>query len=433
LSGSVGIIAKALQLTVSLYVIRLASKDLVASDLYLLFSVLAITNTLAFTDFGLGGGLTNILADPALNRNGAAMWWTNALVSLVSLWTVIVLVCAGLVMTLPNLFERFADVHRSAPALVPVLIGGTAMGLVAALYQRVLLGLQQSYLTHVVNAAISILSLVLLVTVSSFHRLVLADFVIVVVLLPGALWLAFASYHIWSRCPWLMPRTLYLNSDTAIQLIRTGLQIFPVQLIATACFQLDVIWIQYLGPGSWAGELALTQRLFQPVLVLNALFNAPLWAGYSNAMHCDDVAWIKRTLIKYLWLATALWTLLAFPVIWIWRDLLGVWLNDSSLVQPETIVAYCIWVLANLFGTVTSVCANGLGRFKIQWQAGIYMSVLILICRVFFTRACGLPGYVLGGTLAFVLTNLSVVTLDIFSVLRGKIASDARLGVSNEC
>lgn len=360
---------RGLTILVTLLTIPLTVKYLGAAQYGYWVAILSTTSLMAFADLGLGYGLLNRVA-ATLDTGGAPEGRrivSNAFLMLAGVAGVgLVALLAGFrwlpwVRWFPG---ADAATARECALAVAVLMAAFLGGLPFTTWQRTVGAVQQGFWAPCWDATGSALSLAGLLVVIRFQGGLVALAAAYaagpfVALLGGWLW-----FFGWRRSD-LRPRRTDWDGTIARSLLAEGgcylgLQVGGLLLVSAS----SLILLQRRGPDELA-HYSLTAKLFQFGPQLAALWFAPLWPAYSEALARGDTRWAQRTLRTVTWAclaAGALGGVLLVPSV---TTLVRWWTGTTVEADLSLRVALAVMTVLGVATTSVSTFLNASG-----WLAG---------------------------------------------------------------
>jgi len=327
-----------------------------------------ITSLLAmmtFFDFGIGHGLMTEVAaasgrgEARLGRLVSSGFYLELLLSGILFGSIVWLSASGDLGTWFGLESPRA--LAEAPPVVLLVGAGFCITMALSAVVRVQSGLQDGYITLLWHAAGVVLTLVALITASSFK----AGLVPLVGAMVAAPALALTGNFVWFffvRRPDLCPRPSAFDGNLARGLLGSG-SAFMIISLSSALGQLsDNFVIARLGGAAAVPDLAVPAKLFQLLLLPATLLVGPLWPAYGEAHARGDAAWVVRTLWRSTLVSVgiALGGCVVLLLVGSW--LVGVW-SQQEVQAPLAVLwplglAACLTALSSSLGTFL----NGIGK-----------------------------------------------------------------------
>jgi len=203
----------------------------------------------------------------------------------------------------------------------------------------------------------------------------------------------------------------HISRTKVSDLFMIGRSFFILTLMFSLSRATDGMLLASIADFSTVSVYQLPLRLFDLILVVTMLFSSPLWSGYANAFNCNDVPWIKKTLI-YSLCASGLFCVAAGGLLAVFgNEILGIWTRTQISNLPLMYFGLFAWTLVSALVNVLSAYLNA--RAKIRGQLLMFSAFLL----------CGVPlkilGYRIGDVTGFILVN---TIAQIFCILVPSIA-----------
>ncbi len=373
--------------------------------------LVSIIAAMGFADLGIGNGLMNAVSEAygKDNRSLAREYVTSALALMLCIATFLTVAGAVGYPFLP--WMRLFNVKSEAVAAEGakaflVLYGSFIVSIPLGVIMRAQAGLQKGYASQIVNTAGSVLSLGAMLVVIWVHGSL--AWLVFASVFAGIIATMFNGWLLFWQHPWLVPSWHAYRGTSASKILKLGLMFFLLQCAFAVGFASDnVVIAQVLGAAAVAAY-AVPQKLFSAVTILVSMGLVPLWPAYGEALARGDVAWVRKTFVGSLWLASAvsvpLCILLVLAGPWILRVAVG-----KSLHAPMSLlVTLAIWGIVGAVSGAVAMLLNGAGIMKVQSILSAFASVSNLALSIFFTRRLGVMGVCLGSIVTQLLITLPV-------------------------
>ena len=291
--------AKALAMLVMLITVRLTLSYLGSERFGVWITVSGFAAVLSFLDLGIGNALVNETAHAAAKNDTRLLRQlvSNGLTIMVGIGLIAAMILISAVCLFPSemLFRNVApSLHGEIRDGLLVFVVLFAIGIPLQGVQRIAAGLQQAYLAHAVSAGASAVSLVLVVWLSNWKA-------------PIPLLLC-ATYGTQVTAPLVLLVILYrrglLGLPSSWRDMRTlvarlwgiGSLFLVLQVAVIAGWGMDNLVVSVMLGTSQVVALALVKNLYDLAYQPIAVFNAPLWAAYADALAHGDRNFVSSTL-----------------------------------------------------------------------------------------------------------------------------------------
>jgi O-antigen/teichoic acid export membrane protein len=395
LSGVAAVAAKIVAIGTALFTIPLTLAYLGTERFGLWMTISSVLALLGFADFGIGNGVLNLVAE-AFGRNDKTAV-RNAISSglfTLSVISVVVLVsfCGFYTrVNWANLFNVHSPVARAeaGPSLA-VFAFCFAASIPLGIVQRVQLGLQEGFRANLWQLIGSVAGLVGVLGVLRKNLgmpwlvLALAGCPVMAALLNGIVFSLLRSE--------LRPSYKAVSSKLIKKVVRTGLLFFVLQLVVAIAFSSDnFILTRTLGPEA-VTSYAVPQKMFSVVSLLLAVFMAPLWPAYGEAISRGDKEWVKHTLAKTLTVIACAAILGSAMLVTFGKTIVAVWTHGRVNPAHGLLLALGIWTVFDCCGNATAMFLNGANIIRAQVIIASIFGIGCLVCRVIFVRYFGIVG-----------------------------------------
>jgi O-antigen/teichoic acid export membrane protein len=365
----------------------------------------------SIADLGLANTLKNNLAeaDGQGDVQRAIQAITSTIFAICSL-TVILLV----VLLLANPFIPWMRIFNVQRGLAEI----SAFGLVCSLLfvaripltipNQVYSGYQEGYYYQVISGGTNLLALVMLGLVTQLG----GDLSALAWAFFGTLLAAdvLAGFHLFGRHrPELFPYWENFDLATALQVMRSGLQIWVAQISSIAVFQTDLVIVAQLFGAPEVAIYGVVLRLFTITSFLQGAFLSPLWPAYTEAAIRGDRAWImttfRRSIVISLAMAVTVGGILVFAVPY----LVKIWVNPNAQVDILLLGGMLSTIVLMAMGTAISILANGLGKMKFQATVAPVFALFNLGLSILLGKWLGMAGVTIATSIGIMIFSILLV------------------------
>jgi O-antigen/teichoic acid export membrane protein len=410
LTGGISLLTKGGAQLLALAIVPLTLHYLGQERYGLWLTINSFAAILTFADLGLGNGLVNAMseANGKDDRRLAREYVSSAffILSGVALLLAVIFAASYPWLDWPRLFnvKDALTIAETGPSMV-VFIVCTLANIPLGVVQRVQLGYQQGFSNSLWQALGTIISLGMVV-VAIFYK---ANLVWLVTALAGVPTLAaigqciavFGFTHTWVRPSWT-----YLNSDAVKKILRLGISFFVLQLAYILAFASDnLIITQVIGPEA-VTQYGVPARLFSLLSMMIGILLVPLWPAYGEAIARGDIVWVRKTLVRSLWVVLLGVGVPSIIFVTFGPQLIKLWVGSS--VQPSFMLLLGLGVLTVLvtMGNTLAMFLNGAGVIKFQIIFAILMSAAAVIAKIILAGAVGITGIIWGTIFSYIFLTI---------------------------
>lgn len=359
----------------------------------------------SFLDLGVGNALINRVAhvtaagDPFQIKSvvmGGLAWLV-----IIGLGAAAVLSAASIVVPWETFLklasERAGTEARDAALIFSILFG---ISIVANGSLKILMGQQRSHDANIIGAAAALLACpavwvsirlgcqVGIILLAGFGTQFLAVLVPLLMLLKRrGLLVVRSAWH-----SMLEQRRNLLSSGTLFFLLQTATLIGwggDTLLLGGTTGTADV------------AAFAIVQRLYlfasQPVSILNA----PLWAAYADAQAQGDHGFIRKTLRRSLLPSISIGTFLAVFLCLGGPAIVSLWTHNAVDIPRSLFVAFAVWVSFECGGIALGTYLNGTSVVREQVIVAICFCVTAVPAKLFAATRFGATGVVVATTITY--------------------------------
>ncbi len=407
--------ARAVSLGAMLITVPLTIRYLGTERYSLWMTISSVVAMMAFADLGIGNGLLNAVSDThgRDDHATAARYVSSAFFMLSAIGALVLLLTLAGYRIIPwaaifNVNSALA-IREAAPACA-VFIACFAVNLPLGVVQRVQLGIQEGYSTHIWTGIGSVIGLAGILVAIHMR----AGLPWLVVCMAGGPIIASAmngAVLFGVQRPWLRPRFSYASSGAAKRVFSTGLMFFIMQIAITIGYQADnLVVAQVLGADKVA-QYAVPFKLFSISPMLLAMIMMPLWPAYGEAIARGDKGWIIKTLKRSLILGLAISLPANALLIVFGRQIVHGWVGPRIAPTLPLLWGLGIWGVMTGISWPLGMFLNGINAVRFQAACGSVMAASSIVLAIFLTRRVGVPGAVYAMSLAQGLCVLLPVAL----------------------
>ncbi len=359
-----------------------------------------IGTLILFSDFGVGQGAQNKLAEAfaAGDEAQARNLWGSTLVFFGAVGLVLLAAAAVLSQTLDfTVLFNLSDpvVRADARGAVTVTLFLYCLNFPLGLAQRLAYSRQLGWMHNIVQATTGAGSLAgtwlaihlhwpLAGIIAAAHLPLLAgNAILLAVLLRQLGWLRLRGWH----CHWAtMRELLQLGAYFGIQQVQLTILLGLPQIIISTS----------LGAAA-VTPYNLAQRLFNLFAVIQNAFMLPLWPAYTDAKARGEFAWIRRTLFVSL-AATVGCTLIPMAVGATLAQPVLTWWVGRNAVLPTTALVWLLfsWNAVVFLQQPFGYLLAGLSEVRRSTVFAVISTVACAILMRVLVKPYGLDGVVLG-------------------------------------
>ncbi|MEV4499383.1 lipopolysaccharide biosynthesis protein [Micromonospora arborensis] len=408
---------KMVGLVAPLLITPLAFRSLGAERFGLWMAVTSLTGMALFADFGLGNGLLTRLARlrGAGEREAAAREVSSAYALLGAVSVLLLVLLATTLRLVPwSALLNATDpaVARDARPVVLLCFGAFLVNIPLALIQRVQYAQQQVAQSNLWQAGGSLVSVAVVyavVTGGADPLLVIAGAVLAVpaVNLANAL-----CYFGWQDRD-LRPRIRHVRAVAARGLLRLGVRFFLLSVLSSVVLNLDGFLIGRVLGLPAAATYAVVLRMFALLTLFVTLVNLPLWPANGEALARGDLAWVRRTTPRMVYLSAAVVTLPGAALVLFGNDALRLWVRSTDLAPvPRTLLAaLAVWSVLLAVAAPLFMVQNSIGLLRPQFVGWAACLLLAVPLKIVLAARLGLPGVAVASAGTYALTVLPAAVL----------------------
>lgn len=392
------------------------------SELFGVWMVISgVIGFMAFSDLGIGMGLQNALSKAYGQEDLASPkhYVANSYLMVVGLATGLAILLVGIFAVIPveGLF-RIDDETALTDAVLALKFSllAFALGMPVTLIQRVLGGMQKTYIANNVMLVGSLISLLAILAAVKFD-MGLAGLAVMFILSPTLTLLVYSVYFFYKNKIY-RPSLSNVSSHYLKPVVSAGVWTVFVQIIYTAKMNVPTMIISASLGLIAVAEYSVVQKLIGLAASMIGMALQPLWVVYGEAYYRGDKEWVVGTLKKSIKLVLLLSILAAIAFQLIGQSLILFWVGGEVLPSSMLILGFSLWMIASNVNICFAMLLNGTGSFKNQAIYSFFCVGLMLIINKIFAVDLGVTGVVFVMFLIAELTRIPLFFVESMRVIR---------------
>ena len=356
-----------------------------------------VVGFMGFSDLGIGMGLQNALSKACGkdDKTSPKHYIVNAYLIVTALATTLALVLVAIFSMLPveGLFKISDEaLLANAVAALKYSVLAFLLGMPITLIQRILGGLQKTYVANNVMLVGSVLSLLAILSAVYFD-LGLVGLSVLFVLSPTITLLMYSLYFFYKNAGF-RPKLGNISKHYVTPIISAGAWTVFVQIIYTAKMNIPTMIISASLGLLAVAEYSVAQKLIGLAAAMIGMALQPLWVVYGEAYHRGDRAWVENTLKKSIKLILLLTVLAAVAFQFVGQPLISLWLGGEIVPSRLLIGCFSLWMIASTVNICFAMLLNGTGNFKNQAVFSAFFVGLALILIAVSSKDIGAEGVI---------------------------------------
>ena len=414
LTGLASGVAKGVGILASLISIPLTVNYLGTERYGLWMTISSVVAMLRFADLGMGNGLVNAIseAEGSEDLQAARRSVSSAFFLLLGIATLILAVFAYVYSFIPwpNVFNVSSDLAaREAGPAMAVLITIMIVNMPLGIVQRIYIGYQEGYKSHIWEIAGAVLGLGGLLLAIYLH----AGLAWLILALSGGPMMALLMngivlFRIFR--PWLIPRWSSFDFSSGLQIASTGSFFLLLQIFSLIGNRSDNIVIAQIFGASAVASYAVTQKLFT-VSQISQYFIAPLWPAFGEAMARGDYSWARRTLNRSLAISLGLGVAVALPLVVFGKQIVFVLAGPNLVPSSSLLWGFFCWIFVASYGGALASYNNHGDLLKKQVLFHGAASVIVFVLKIALSYSQGIEGVIWGTVFGYSIFSLVPLTI----------------------
>lgn len=373
--------------------------DYINSEQYgIWLSLSTIIGWVALFDLGFGNGLRNKIAETVAKDNWdlAQQYVSTAYIYMAAVFTPVCffayLLCP--LMEWHSLLNVQSEYEVQIVKVMRIIIVFFAVTSIVKLQGTVLLALQKSALSALVDLGGQFLTLILTIVLLYTTEGSLTYLAIIICISPIIMYIANSFWLYGWQYKRLRPRIRLANKALLKDVLGLGINFFIINMAVLVLFQTMNILISYVSGPEAVTEYNVVYKYLSLPLMMSSLLTAPFWSAYTDAYALRDYAWMKasyKKISKIFFLVVAILTLM----VCIYPFVFKIWLGAKVNIHFTMIIAVTVYVIIMVINQVNSNIVNGIGTLRLQLLLSVLSIVGNIPLSLFLGRMYGAAGVVL--------------------------------------
>lgn len=365
---------------------------------------------LGLSNFGLGAGLRNALAEAhgQEDRETAAQYVSGAFGMLAGISLLLALIFGLLYPFIPwpRLFNvTSAQAIAEAGPAVLVFFFCFLLKQFLSLIDNIQIGYQEGYknslwvgLGNVLGLA-GVLTAIYLKAGLPWLVLAMAGGPLLGALLNGFFLFSYER-------PWLLPRWAKPSPAALKKVTHIGMLFFVLQIANILGNESNnLVLAQMLGAAT-VTQFNVPMKLFYFTPFILSFFLDPLWPAYGEALARRDVAWIKKTFVRSIILALSVNLPATVLLVAFAPKILYFWVGDKVTPSFSLLAGLGIWTVLNSALGPLAMLLNGTNAINFQMICWLLNGVVNLALSITLVHFIGISGVIFGSVISFILCVL---------------------------
>lgn len=367
-------------------------------------TVTSLAAVLQFSDLGLGNGLVTMVAEsPAHNERQRVRTLVSSALALLVVSGAVVLALSLLLARFvdwPAIFDLSGTAAREAAPAIAVFLVCLAAGIPLGLVTNVQNGLQEGFHANMWTALGAITGLAALITAALMQAPV--PVLVAAGAIPPLLALAGNSVDFFCRRhPDLRPSLAAVDMSTAKALLRLGGLFFVLQLAVAVAYSSDNLIIGAVRGAQEVTKYAVPFRLFAFLPMVVALFSAPLWPAYGEAIARGDIAWVRQALFRSLAVVGAITVPCGVLLVIAGPSVIDAWTGGRVRPGGFLLMGLGLWAVLGSLGGAASMLLNAARAVRLQVLAASTMALTNVGLTIVLVGRIGAAGAVWATVLSY--------------------------------
>jgi len=377
--------------------------------------ILSVISWMNISDFGIGNGLRNRIAEGMANKkfNKVKEYISSAYYSL-SIISIIILVLSSLIISiLSNVYKFNSELKIS----LYIMVIGFSINFILGISRYVAYGNQKSSLVGFTQLIASILSVLGIIAIRNnfIGNIILLSFVYNVSLIASNLYLTFVVF---SNHKVILPSYKLASRDSIKDISNLGIKFFIIQLCGIVLFSTDNLIISTFINLESVTTYNIISKVFNSISTLFSIVLIAVWSGVTHAYAENEIQWIRSAILKLQKMLLGL-VLIVGVIGLFFNRIVDMWIQQHILFSYELIVIFSLYtVLLGWNGIYVNVI-NGIGNINLQLITSIIGAIINIPLSIFLAvqMNMGMVGVKLA-TLICIMISSVVLPIQVNRILK---------------
>ncbi len=355
-----------------------------------LFSIVTWFNIM---DIGLGNGFRNKFAEAiALGKDKRARHLVETLYGSTSLIAIVVFVIYFIIHPSVNWFKILnlpTTFDEDISLIILMVFGLFSIQLVLKNITSILLAVQKTALSNLINLLINLLSLTIILLLGRHNLASLYSIALIFMLSPIVIY-SFATVILLKKQLFkYQPRSFKINKEHFKSMMGLGVKFFFIQITTIIMFTSGNFIVANLFGPKEVTPYNISYTLFASVIGVFNIFIIPFWSAYTEAFSKGDYLWIKNSLKKLskLWL---LFLIFIIALLIFSPFIFEIWIGNEVKVPFILSATFALYAALLSWTGMFSKFLNGVGKIKIQLYITIFQCLTNIPLAIFLAKYLGL-------------------------------------------
>ena len=341
-----------------------------------------------FFDVGLANGLRNRLGEAlALEDYQRAQEYvstTYAIFMLVFLPLAIIVIFITPFISWQNVFNTHNVSENVLQRVVLIALFFFAIRFIFQIISVIYFADQRPSLNNLINVIMTALGFLIILVLNYFSLATLVIAGAILSIVPVLVYMFFSIYSFTHEYKTFKPRLSCINLKLSKDLLSLGINFFIIQISGLVLISAtNFIIAQFFSPVE-VTYYNIGHKYFQVLIMVFAIFTAPLWSSITDAYSKKDYVWIKNTMKKYKGLASLL-SIGSILMLLVSNHAYKIWVGPSVDIPFSLSLALCIQTIVYTWWSPYILFLNGTGKIRLITILVIFQTIFYLPVAYYFS------------------------------------------------
>ncbi len=379
--------------------------------------ILSIISWMNISDFGIGNGLRNRIAESMANKrfDKVKEYISTAYYTLSIIAMIILTVSFLIIKILSNLYKFNNELNIS----LYIMVIGFSLNFILGISRYVAYGNQKSSLVGLTQLIASVLSIlgIILIKKNFIGSIILLSFIYNVSLMASNLFLTFVVYK---NQKVILPSLKLASRDSIKDISNLGFRFFIIQLCGIVLFSTDNLIISTFINLESVTTYNIITKVFNSISTLFSIVLIAVWSGVTHAYAKNEIQWIRSAIDKLHRMLLGL--ILVVSIIGVsFNTIVDVWIRQNIAFSYDLIIVFGLYTVLLGWNGIYVNIINGIGDINLQLITSVIGAVINIPLSIFLAvqMNMGIVGVKLATLLCVMISSIAL-PIQVNKILRYK-------------
>jgi O-antigen/teichoic acid export membrane protein len=197
----------------------------------------------------------------------------------------------------------------------------------------------------------------------------------------------------WLR-PDIAPSLIAVSRDAVTRVVHNGFLFLGLDIAGAVILASNSIFIAQVLGAEAVTQYSVPERMFSLITLITAMVLAPLWPAYAEAKARGDHGWVKRTLIRSLFIGVGFSALLASVLLFTGPLIIRLWVGDAVTASFLLLLGLALWKVIETGGIAAAMLQNSHDMMRFQLVTATLVAISVVPLKIMLLHTMGVSGVV---------------------------------------